>query len=511
MPLQDITLDRTCGSPSRFSHPSNKHYSRTKNDKHYSRAGKCFSTPSSKRVQKWSPRNSSFKFNGGSISTPRGHKLTTPTSSYFRRCQGDITRKWEMRMLSQGNLNTSSFAAIMARMLEEKNEFLIQQIVLTLGKEKCVRLMKSTKAVQQLGGLELPYSTPHKTQNCNKPRRTKRTVGGVFIQLSKEEIPTDQWKEINRLSEKKKPKKKKRKSGRKVQQSPKVVFGDPSLDNNEENNRIQPNNLNKNLFAQVNVNQSPITPDRSSVTKNSPAKDPLAKEPLAKEPLTKEPLTKEEIGEALYPKVRAEEPTFAAKVTGMLLEGMDNLSLTELMERPGLLKQAVNEAMQVYNKEFSGKIEQSMCDQDQSGQRESLGNELYDKVRLTLTVEDQRLASKLTGMLLELPLNEVQRLLADKSSDVLNSLLQNSLWVLRKEKQNLGNVLYPRVKLYTDDEKAKKVTGMLLEMDTSFLGALRGDPHMLKQKVDECLTVLDANNLVLNFVSPKKCNKKYPR
>jgi len=291
------------------------------------------------------------------------------------------------------------------------------------------------------------------------------------------------------------------KSSRKYQQSPKVVFGDPSLDNNEENNGIQPNNLNKNLFAQVNVNQSPpVTPNKNDITKKS---------------LSKEPLTKEEIGEALYPKVRAEEPTFAAKVTGMLLDGMDNLSLSELMERPGLLKQAVNEAMEVYNKEFSGKNEKSVGDQSgrvQSGQRESLGNELYDKVRQTLTVEDQRLASKLTGMLLELPLNELQRVLEDNSSQVLNSLLNNSLWVLRKEKQKLGNALFPRVKLYTDDEKAKKVTGMLLEMDTAFLGALREDPHMLKQKVDECLTILDANNLVLNFVSPKKkCNKKYPR
>lgn len=55
---------------------------------------------------------------------------------------------------------------------------------------------------------------------------------------------------------------------------------------------------------------------------------------------------KQLLGEALYPKVQAQEPALAGKITGMLLE-MDNSELLNLIEDDSALKSKVDEALTV--------------------------------------------------------------------------------------------------------------------------------------------------------------------
>merc|ERR1712226_1395180 len=92
-----------------------------------------------------------------------------------------------------------------------------------------------------------------------------------------------------------------------------------------------------------------------------------------------------------------------------------------------------------------------------------------------------------------------------ESPDALAEYINNSIWVLQEEKKMIGNYLFPLVQLHTT--KAKKVTGMLLELDPIYLNSFEQDPYALKEKVEESLSLLENNDgLVLNFVSP--CKKK---
>lgn len=63
---------------------------------------------------------------------------------------------------------------------------------------------------------------------------------------------------------------------------------------------------------------------------------------------------KQMLGERLYPLINAQEPEYAGKITGMLLE-MDNTELLHLLEDKASLSNKVNEAMEVLKQHLAAK------------------------------------------------------------------------------------------------------------------------------------------------------------
>jgi len=113
-------------------------------------------------------------------------------------------------------------------------------------------------------------------------------------------------------------------------------------------------------------------------------------------------------------------------------------------------------------------------------------------------------------MLLEMgDQNQALLLQVLESPDALTYYIKILLELLHQEKQTLGNTLYSKVQLHTTD--ANKVTGMLLELDSSYVRELLACPYKLKDKIEECLSILGANDLAINFVTPFPKSRKCPR
>ncbi|KAI9838371.1 MAG: Protein phosphatase PP2A regulatory subunit B [Sarea resinae] len=87
--------------------------------------------------------------------------------------------------------------------------------------------------------------------------------------------------------------------------------------------------------------QQGVTPGREDV----PAGTGLTLQALTAAP---PPQQKQMLGEALYPKIQAQQPELAGKVTGMLLE-MDNVELLNLIDDESALRAKVDEALAVYD------------------------------------------------------------------------------------------------------------------------------------------------------------------
>lgn len=108
-------------------------------------------------------------------------------------------------------------------------------------------------------------------------------------------------------------------------------------------------------------------------------------------------LDKEDLGENLYYKIEKIEPEICAKITGMLME-LDTSTIKKLLTDEQLLQKAIDKS----KKEFL----EHTCN---SKKREEYGEQLYS---LVCEHHKPEVASHLTGMLLELDEESLQRLIS---------------------------------------------------------------------------------------------------
>ncbi|KAJ9253269.1 hypothetical protein DTO207G8_4276 [Paecilomyces variotii] len=102
-----------------------------------------------------------------------------------------------------------------------------------------------------------------------------------------------------------------------------------------------------------------IRPGQGGRGQNAPG--PVAGAEVAPSGLTLATLTaappaqqKQMLGEAIYPKIQAQQPELAGKITGMLLE-MDNVELLSLIDDEAALRAKVDEAITVYDEYMKNK------------------------------------------------------------------------------------------------------------------------------------------------------------
>ncbi|KAL4881196.1 hypothetical protein BJY04DRAFT_207612 [Aspergillus karnatakaensis] len=83
---------------------------------------------------------------------------------------------------------------------------------------------------------------------------------------------------------------------------------------------------------------------------------------------------KQMLGEALYPKIQAQQPELAGKITGMLLE-MDNTELLGLLEDDDALRAKVDEALSVYDEYMKNKGDEPAAEKPKEAAQEPAAEE----------------------------------------------------------------------------------------------------------------------------------------
>ncbi|XP_046855184.1 polyadenylate-binding protein-like [Xenia sp. Carnegie-2017] len=192
---------------------------------------------------------------------------------------------------------------------------------------------------------------------------------------------------------------------------------------------------------------------------------------------------------ALYNKVCTFQRENAEKITGMLLE-LPQEELKTLLCDDSKLMAKIYEAIKALDNESKDK------------QRKLIGDVMYCEVEKAYN--DHEIAGKITGMLLEMELENLEQLLLDKKAllvkiheayavlktynDANNSEKEASSEVSLEE---LGEKLFERIlEWYVEEDTAAKLTGMLLEMNNDDIHQLIKDNDFLKLKTKEAYDVL---------------------
>lgn len=209
--------------------------------------------------------------------------------------------------------------------------------------------------------------------------------------------------------------------------------------------------------------------------------------------------SKQALGEQIYYLIKEQHPNDAEKLTGILLE-MDNESLENLIKDTDLLEEKVEDVLSVLQNN-TGQIENGQSESvvsRQAGDKTSLGEQLYELVYAL----DSDYADKITGMLLEMDLPDLEKLV--KHQDVLEEKVHQALMALNSEinkqetassqpeqedKTLLGEQLYYSISEWYPNQ-ADKITGMLLELDVTTLNLLVTDSTALKEKAAHAANVL---------------------
>lgn len=122
---------------------------------------------------------------GGSGSGGRGGKHKFKKDNKFN---------WKLDELTE-DLDPEDFAYPLSRMLRERNMLLLTKIVENIGNPTAIALVQVTQKIQKEGGMDVPEVNKKRGKNADKDQ--KRTSGGVFIKLVRDEIPETMWKKIN--------------------------------------------------------------------------------------------------------------------------------------------------------------------------------------------------------------------------------------------------------------------------------------------------------------------------
>ena len=198
----------------------------------------------------------------------------------------------------------------------------------------------------------------------------------------------------------------------------------------------------------------------------------------------------EDIGSALLEKVRSFHVENAEKITGMLLE-MPRNDLQASLEDDTKLMSQIYEAIKILD--YENELEK----------HGSFGDILYQQVEMVYSEHD--IAEKITGMLLELNVAEIERLIQDKNE--LSVKIHEAFEVLESHKNKehrsqttdkrmtsktvLGDQIFEHIlQWYPDEEIAAKLTGMLLEMNIEEIKKLTQENELLQCKANEAYQVL---------------------
>ena len=211
---------------------------------------------------------------------------------------------------------------------------------------------------------------------------------------------------------------------------------------------------------------------------------------------------KQTLGETLYALIENQHPADAEKVTGILLE-MDIQTLEHLIKDADFLENKVKDILAVLqNASEPMQGTQSEVVLKQHCDKSVIGEELYELVCEFNTEQ----ADKITGMLLEMDLQDLEVLVKDRIAlqqkvtvalKALNNQMKkpvtSSLPEQETSKTALGEKLYYLISKWYP-EQADKITGMLLELDFTTLNMLVEDSVALKEKASLAANILSETN-----------------
>lgn len=201
------------------------------------------------------------------------------------------------------------------------------------------------------------------------------------------------------------------------------------------------------------------------------------------------------LGEELYSRICTQHQDIAGKLTGMLLE-LPCTVLLQLLQDDNMLTEAVEKAIKALQEANEPSKVKLNNEDNVSTSSDSLGEQLFELVDLFNTGNSQ----KITGMLLEqhkavvMSLISDQKLLEEQVNQAQEALKKQTLVAAcnasdADDADELGERLFSLVE-QLDQDRAKDITGMLLEMDCTALHQLLCDHTMLNVAVQKALSVL---------------------
>ena len=226
--------------------------------------------------------------------------------------------------------------------------------------------------------------------------------------------------------------------------------------------------------------------------------------------------SKQALRKKIYSLIEGRHPNDAEKLTGILLE-MDNKSLEHLIEDADLLEKKVEDVLSVLQNNTeqmeNGQSQSESAVLRQAQDKTYIGEELYELVYAL----DPNQADKITGMLLEMDLPDLEMLVKHQAaleekvnqasmalSSQINKHETTSSKAEQEDKTLLGERLYYLISEWYPDQ-VDKITGMLLELDVTTLNLLVIDSAILKEKAAHAADVLSEtsteNEIPLNVAS----------